>query len=159
PTYEAVSFQNQPLTTLDLLWNGLHSTYNSASGRAVDFSVLDELGEDRDARERCQFSLAELLEALQPTSNRSSLGPDHVTWRHWKRIAGSARDCVVVVVIANCCLRIGYWPSSFKDSRSVIIPKPGKPHYKTTKMFRPIVLLNTLGKWVEKMLANRLQFE
>jgi hypothetical protein len=35
----------------------------------------------------------------------------------------------------------------------VVIPKPGKP------LFRPIVLLNTLGKMFEKMLFNRLQFE
>jgi len=67
PTHEAVSYQDQPLVTLDLLWDGLHSTYNSASGRAVDFSVLDELGEGREPREWSRFSMAELLEALKPT--------------------------------------------------------------------------------------------
>jgi hypothetical protein len=41
----------------------------------------------------------------------------------------------------------------------VVIPKPGKPSYNTPKSFRPIVLLNTMGKLLEKMLANRLQFE
>jgi hypothetical protein len=39
----------------------------------------------------------------------------------------------------------------------VVIPKPGKPLYDTPKSFRPIVLLNTLGKMFE--LSNRLQFE
>ena len=41
----------------------------------------------------------------------------------------------------------------------VIIPKPGKPSYSMPKAFRPIVLLNTLGKLIEKMLARWLQFD
>jgi hypothetical protein len=41
----------------------------------------------------------------------------------------------------------------------VVIPKPGKLLYDTPKLFRPIVLLNTLGKMFKKMLSNRLQFE
>jgi hypothetical protein len=41
----------------------------------------------------------------------------------------------------------------------VIIPKPNKPSYSTPKAFRPIVLLNTLGKLVEKMISNRFQFD
>jgi hypothetical protein len=61
--------------------------------------------------------------------------------------------------IANACLSLGHWPSHFKESLSVIIPKPGKPTYSTPKSFRPIVLLNTLGKLIEKMLSCRLQFD
>jgi len=41
----------------------------------------------------------------------------------------------------------------------VIIPKPGKPAYNIPKAFRPIVLLNTLGKLIKKMIARRLQFD
>ena len=42
---------------------------------------------------------------------------------------------------------------------SVIIPKLDKPAYNTPKAFRPIVLLNTLGKLIEKMVARQLQFD
>src|SRR6202023_2677312 len=35
----------------------------------------------------------------------------------------------------------------------------GKPAYDTPKAFRPIVLLNTMGKLIKKMVANRLQYE
>ena len=41
----------------------------------------------------------------------------------------------------------------------MVIPKPGKPSYDVPKAFRPIVLLNTMGKLFEKMIANQLQFE
>jgi len=40
----------------------------------------------------------------------------------------------------------------------VVIPKPNKSSYDNPKAFRPIVLLNTLGKLVEKVIAERLQF-
>ncbi len=65
----------------------------------------------------------------------------------------------VFLTLANACLRVGHWPWHFKDSVSVVIPKPGKPSYSTPKAFRPIVLLNTLGKLIEKMIANRCQFD
>jgi len=40
----------------------------------------------------------------------------------------------------------------------VIIPKPNKPLYDSPKSFRPIVLLNTLGKLIEKVIGERLQY-
>jgi len=40
----------------------------------------------------------------------------------------------------------------------VIIPKPNKPKYDHPKIFHTIVLLNTLGKLIEKVIAERLQF-
>jgi len=55
--------------------------------------------------------------------------------------------------------QVGHWPAHFKESLSVIIPKPDKPSYATPKSFRPIVLLNMLGKLVEKMLSCQMQFD
>jgi len=40
----------------------------------------------------------------------------------------------------------------------VIIPKPNKPLYDSPKSFCPIVLLNTIGKLIEKVIGERLQF-
>ena len=61
--------------------------------------------------------------------------------------------------IANACLWVGIWPKELKASKTVVIPKPGKPSYDVLKAFRPIILLNTMGKLFEKMIANCLQFE
>jgi ribonuclease HI len=38
----------------------------------------------------------------------------------------------------------------------VVIPKPNKPDYSNTKAYRPIALLNCLGKVLEKLMASRL---
>jgi len=40
----------------------------------------------------------------------------------------------------------------------IIIPKPNKTMYDQLKAFQPIVLFNTLGKLIEKVIAERLQF-
>ena len=41
----------------------------------------------------------------------------------------------------------------------VVIPKPNKQSYDSSKSFRPIVLLNTLDKLIEKVIGKRLQFQ
>ena len=41
----------------------------------------------------------------------------------------------------------------------IIILKPNKSSYDLLKFFRPIVLLNTLGKLIEKAIGERLQFQ
>ena len=56
------------------------------------------------------------------------------------------------------CFELGYWPSHFKTSTSIIIPKPNKELYDSPKAFRPIVLLNMIGKLIQKVIGERLQF-
>ena len=53
---------------------------------------------------------------------------------------------------------MGYWPSHFKLLTMVIIPKSNKTVYDLPKLYRPIVLLNTIGKLFEKMIGDCLQF-
>jgi len=56
------------------------------------------------------------------------------------------------------CFELGYWLSYFKTSTTIVIFKPNKVSYDSPKLFRPIVLLNTLGKLIEKVISDRLQF-
>ena len=63
------------------------------------------------------------------------------------------------VNIANTCINLEHWPLHFKTSLSIIIPKPNKAFYNSPKMFWPIILLNTLGKLIEKVIGERLQFQ
>ena len=68
-------------------------------------------------------------------------------------------DCLINIInIANPCFELGHWPNYFKYLSTIIIPKPNKTSYDQLKAFRPIVLLNTLGKLIEKVIAERLQF-
>jgi len=96
---------------------------------------------------------------LTGCSGQSAPGPDHVTWTHIKRLCANNDTLKLFVWIANSCTTAGFWPDCFKTSKTVIIPKPGKTAYNILKVFRPIVLLNTLGGLFEKAIANRLQWE
>jgi len=59
--------------------------------------------------------------------------------------------------IANAYINLSFWPSHFKQSTSIIIPKPNKPAYNLPKAFHLIVLLNILKKLIEKVIGKRLQ--
>ena len=47
---------------------------------------------------------------------------------------------------------------SFQNLTTIIIPKPNKVLYDMLKSFRPIVLLNMLGKLIKNFIGDRLQF-
>jgi hypothetical protein len=58
----------------------------------------------------------------------------------------------------NPCLRQGYCPKHFRQSITVVLRKPGKDDYTHPKSYRPIALLNTLGKALEAIVAARLTY-
>ena len=53
-------------------------------------------------------------------------------------------------------IRAGYHPNIWQEATIVIIKKAGKPDYSAPKAYRPISLLNCLGKISEKIIATRL---
>jgi len=87
-----------------------------------------------------------------------SLGPDHILWNYIKSILLDDTYLEHMTNITNACIYIEHWPSYFKKSILVIIPKLNKASYDTPKAFQPIVLLNTTGKLIKKVINNCLQF-
>jgi len=155
PAIKAIYHEGQPCNNLEALWNALHSSYNSADNRAISTRFLDGINQCNNI-DWPPFTGQEFKDAIAKCSNASSPGPDHVTWRHLKPLILDKACLSKVVDIANACITIGYWPDQFKESTLVIIPKPNKTSYNTPKSFRPIVLLNTMGKLIEKVISNRL---
>ena len=86
-------------------------------------------------------------------------GPDKLSWRHLKVIIHNSTCLKNFIDITNACIDLGHWSLYFKTSTSIIIPKSNKASYNTPKTFRPIILLNTLGKLIEKVISKRLQFQ
>ncbi len=60
--------------------------------------------------------------------------------------------------IFNKCLDTGFCSTHFRSSITVVFRKPGKPDYTTAKAYRPIALLNTLGKALEFIFAKRITY-
>jgi len=95
---------------------------------------------------------------LESCKNLSTPGLDKLSWNHLKIILTDDVCITNIIKIANACIDLWYWPNHFKRSSTVIIPKPNKSSYDSAKLFRPIVLLNTLGKLIEKVIGERIQF-
>jgi len=104
------------------------------------------------------FSKEEFKQAINKCNNLSVPGPDKLSWQHLKSIINQDECLVNIINVADACFNLGHWPNYFKCSSTIIIPKSNKLLYNQAKMFRPIVLLNTLGKLIEKVIAERLQF-
>ena len=53
----------------------------------------------------------------------------------------------------------GHHPSSLKAAEGVVLDKPGKASYDSPASYRVIVLLETLSKILERLIANRLALQ
>jgi hypothetical protein len=61
-----------------------------------------------------------------------------------------------MTAIYNGCLRKGTFPQRWKTALMIPITKPGKTESEEASKFRPISLLNTGGKVLEKLLISRI---
>jgi len=102
------------------------------------------------------FSEGEFTSIILKCNNSSTSGPDKLSWRHLKIIIKDVTCLRNLINIADACIELGYWLSHFKTLAFIIISKSNKVLYDSSKAFRPIVLLNTLSKLIEKVIGERL---
>ena len=112
-----------------------------------------EIGEG--SQEAIKNLEGELKKALQGTSNSSAPGPDGISYRFIKAIKDTELGKNLFHQLATNLSR-GHIPTDFQRSKVVMIPKPGKDH-KHVKGWRPINLINCVGKLGEKVVADKLQ--
>jgi len=157
PVIKAIKYNNQPCLTIEDFWQALHSTFNIALHHKVDISILDEIV-DKSSSSWAPFSKEKFKSTIANCNNFSTSRLDKLSWSHLKIIFKNNECLSNIISITNICIDLGYWPSYFKRLTMVIIPKPNKPLYNSPKLFRPIVLFNTVGKLIKKVISKRLQF-
>ena len=135
----------------------LHSTFNTARNHQTNVKILDEI-DHKPTAQWALFSKEKLKQVIAKCNDSLAPGPDKLSWRHLKIIIKQDKCLTNIINIANMCINLEHWPDYFKHSSTIIIPKPNKPSYNHAKIFCPIVLLNTLGKLIEKVIAKRIQF-
>ena len=74
--------------------------------------------------------------------------PNVIWWILYRSIAP------ILLVLFNWSLSLGYYPDQLKESATVVLKKPGKDDYSSCKSYRPIALLNTMGKLLETIIAT-----
>ena len=145
PATEAIKHNGYLCLSLESLWDTLYSTFNTTLNYQVDLNILSKI-ECKATSLWYPFSKEEFKQAISKCNNLSAPGPDKLTQHHLKYI----------INIADAYINLGYWPNYFKYSTTVIIPKPNKMLYDQPKSFHLIVLLNTLGKLIEKIIEERI---
>lgn len=81
-------------------------------------------------------------------------GPDGINNAALKNLG--RKGIVALANIFNASLRLRHFPDAWKEADVVVIPKPGQS-LTHPQNYRPISLLSTVGKLLEKIMLTRLQ--
>ncbi|QRV76906.1 Reverse transcriptase from transposon X-element protein [Ceratobasidium sp. AG-Ba] len=101
-----------------------------------------------------ELSVQDVREAILGFKPHKAPGPDGIP-------ACVYREAVDLLAgplhrIYSASLRTGNYPAEWRHSRTVVLRKPGKPDYTVAKAYRPIALLNVVGKILSACVAKRL---
>ena len=99
----------------------------------------------------------EVTRILSRSSPLSAPGPDTIPYAVWKTIHREIPD--LLPALLGPLVERGYHPWSLRSADGVVLDKPGKASYDTPASYRVIVLLETLSKILERLLANRLTLQ
>jgi len=129
--------------------------WKSAENRLINIRFLNEIPQ-ANTIDWLTFSKQEFRDAIAKYSSLLSSGPDHISWRHLKSLFSNDYYLEKLINITDTCINLEHWSSNFKSANTVIISKLNKDLYSTPKSFCPIVLLNTTGKLIKKVISNQL---
>lgn len=105
-----------------------------------------------DASNDPPFTMGELRDVVRSFNPRKAPGPDAFTADIVQKTAEVDWD--ILLAVMNKCLSVGRFPGPWKSAVVVMLRKPDKSDYTNPKAYRPIGLLSTLGKVVEKLMIG-----
>ena len=126
---------DEPIKDPETLFQHMHWHFNSSTASGmINWCFIHGLPAEVE-RQSPAISSAEILEALNSTSNSSAPGNDHVTWHHLKLVVKDETALQALALLFNKIIDEGVWPHQLKDAVSCIIPKPKKLAYDIPKAF------------------------
>lgn len=108
---------------------------------------------DAAVLEEATITNEELLEAARALKANKAPGPDGIPNQALKLAVQECPDMFRTAL--QKCVNEGVFPDRWKRQRLVLLPKPGKPPGDPSA-YRPICLIDTVGKLLEKVILNRL---
>lgn len=100
------------------------------------------------------ITIEETCNIISNKRKNTAPGPDGITSRMWRKVP--RRMIEEITKIMNKLLKIGIFPRKWKIARLVLIPK-GKNEEVEIPKARPICLINNIGKYLEKILVDRIE--
>ncbi|GBN91931.1 Putative protein in type-1 retrotransposable element R1DM [Araneus ventricosus] len=101
------------------------------------------------------FSIPEVDAAIKNIRSKKAPGPDGFYGDIIKEAYASNKQ--FIVDIFNFCLKTGYFPKRWKRAQVVMFVKPNKED-SDPSAYRPICLLDALGKALDKLITQRVLF-
>lgn len=102
------------------------------------------------------ITAAEIEKVVRRAKKGTAPGEDEfptLVWQQlWPYVSG------MVLKIFTVSLDLGCYPQRWKSAKSVVLRKTGKADYTSPGAYRPISLMNTLGKILEGVIARRLSY-
>jgi hypothetical protein len=102
-------------------------------------------------------TVKEISDTLKSCSNTSTPGTSGIGYKILKWALTAAPDEFMAIIQAS--IKLGIHHDLWKSTTVVVIPKAKKPSYTDPKTWRPIQLLDCLGKIVEKIVARRIIYK
>ncbi|KAI9035202.1 reverse transcriptase family protein [Aspergillus affinis] len=102
------------------------------------------------------ISELEIYRSLKAAKGTTAPGEDGIPTLVWKHLWTYLRGTITHLFTKS--IELGCYPDRWKRARIVVLKKPGKSDYSLPGVYRPISLLNTLGKILEAVIARRLSF-
>jgi hypothetical protein len=116
-------------------------------------------------------SLSFCVAPLSPEENLVTLSDVKQAFDSVRLSKSAGSDCISSVWLSHCfetikyhlvalfssCLRLSHFPTCWKTASIVILKKSNKPNYLHPNCFRPISILNSLSKILEKVILAKLK--
>ena len=109
---------------------------------------------EQDNQDNSEFtSLDEILSIVRNLRNPKAPGQDNVNNILIKNLPPKGFEYIKFII--NSCLKFNHFPKVWKHAKVIPIPKPGKPANELSS-YRPISLLSSISKILERVLLNRI---
>jgi hypothetical protein len=125
-----------------------HDLCDERHERRVE-NIVQDILETEDTAPLEKIRPCDLRKLIKSLKSKKALGIDGIPnecLRHLPR-----QPLVHLTHLFNHCLRLSYFPSSWKEAKIITLPKPGKDP-KFPQNLGPISLLPTTGKLFEKVI-------
>ncbi|RMZ90276.1 hypothetical protein DV736_g2490, partial [Chaetothyriales sp. CBS 134916] len=99
---------------------------------------------------------SEIERAIRGAAPNKAPGTDGIT----NNVLQKVLDLILPTLhqLFSASWNLGYFPQHFRQSITVVLRKQGKDDYSQPKAYRPIALLNTIGKGLEAVIGTRLMY-
>jgi hypothetical protein len=118
------------------------------------YSVRD--GRGTDELPWGEVTADEVKLAIMGSAPNKAPGPDGISFLCLRQVLDSIPSQLTKLYAT--LIAAGYHPHCWREATGAILKKAGKPDYTAPKAYRPVSLLNCLGKVAERIVAKRLSY-